>query len=375
MNCKHPSPLCSNFFLFLYSKTDDMAKQEVIISKNINKDLKDCIDKNPHDKLFILTDEHTNKLSLPLLANLSDIKEAEHIVIGVEDVHKTLETLASVWTTLSQQGGTRHSLLINLGGGMVTDLGGFAAATFKRGISYINIPTTLLAMVDASVGGKTGINFNGLKNEIGAFAPASQVIIDSEFLRTLDDHNIRSGYAEMLKHGLISNIEHWSELMNFNLNQINYDDLRQLVGTSVQIKEEVVKVDPYEKGIRKALNLGHTVGHAFESFALESGHPILHGYAVAWGLVCELYLAHMKTGFPIEKMRQTVQFIKEHYGRLAFNCKHYDQFYQLMRHDKKNASADEINFTLLSEIGEVQINQTATKEEIFEALDFYSETM
>lgn len=352
-----------------------MAQQEVIISKNISKDLKQSIAKHPHDKLFILTDEHTNTLSLPLLADLSDIKEAEHIVIGVEDVHKTLETLASVWTTLSQQGGTRHSLLINLGGGMVTDLGGFAAATFKRGINYINIPTTLLAMVDASVGGKTGINFNGLKNEIGAFSPASQVIIDSEFLRTLDDHNIRSGYAEMLKHGLISNTKHWSELMNFNLSQINYDELRELVGKSVQIKEEVVKVDPYEKGIRKALNLGHTVGHAFESFALESGHPILHGYAVAWGLVCELYLAHMKTGFPIEKMRQTVQFIKEHYGRLAFNCKHYEQFYQLMRHDKKNASADEINFTLLSEIGEVQINQTATKEEIFEALDFYSETM
>ncbi len=352
-----------------------MAQQEVIISKNIKKDLQDSIAKHPHDKLFILTDEHTHELSLPLLNEIPAIANATHIIIGAEDVHKTLETLASVWTELSQKGGTRHSLMINLGGGMVTDLGGFAAATFKRGIDYINIPTTLLAMVDASVGGKTGINFNGLKNEIGAFAPASQVLLDSEFLRTLDDHNIRSGYAEMLKHGLISNTQHWSELMNFDLNQIDYCKLRELVGQSVHIKEEVVKIDPFEKGIRKALNLGHTVGHAFESFALESGHPVLHGYAVAWGLVCELYLAHLKTAFPIDKMRQTVQFIKEHYGRLAFNCKHYDQFYELMRHDKKNASADEINFTLLSEIGEVKINQTATKDEIFEALDFYSETM
>ena len=352
-----------------------MAQQEVIISKNIKEDLQACIAKHPHDKLFVLTDEHTHTLSLPMLKDVPAIAEATHIVIGAEDVHKTLETLATVWSTLSQQGGTRHSLLINLGGGMVTDLGGFAAATFKRGISYINIPTTLLAMVDASVGGKTGINFNGLKNEIGAFAPAAQVILDSEFLRTLDDHNIRSGYAEMLKHGLISTTAHWSELMNFNLEQIDYAQLRELVGKSVQIKEEVVKVDPFEKGIRKALNLGHTIGHAFESFALESGHPVLHGYAVAWGLVCELYLAHKKTGFPTNKMRQTVQFIKDHYGRLAFSCKHYEQFYQLMRHDKKNASADEINFTLLSEIGEVKINQTATKEEIFEALDFYSETM
>lgn len=352
-----------------------MAQQEVIISKNICKDLEESIAKHPHDKLFIVTDEHTHKLSLPLLKEVPEIEEAIHIVIGPEDIHKNLETLANVWTILSQQGGTRHSLLINLGGGMVTDLGGFAAATFKRGIDYINIPTTLLAMVDASVGGKTGINFNGLKNEIGAFAPASQVLLDSEFLRTLDDQNIRSGYAEMLKHGLISNTAHWSELLNFDLNHLDYAHLRNLVGHSVQIKEEVVKVDPFEKGIRKALNLGHTIGHAFESFALESKQPVLHGYAVAWGLVCELYLAHMKTGFPLDKMRQTVQFIKEHYGRLAFNCKNYEQFYELMRHDKKNASADEINFTLLSDIGEVKINQTASKEEIFEALDFYSETM
>ena len=352
-----------------------MTQQEVIISKNICKNLKECIEKHPHDKLFVLTDEHTRKLSLPLLMNLHEIKEAIQITIEVEDIHKNLETLANVWTILSQQGGTRHSLMINLGGGMVTDLGGFAAATFKRGISYINIPTTLLAMVDASVGGKTGINFNGLKNEIGAFAPAEQVLIDSEFLRTLDDQNIRSGYAEMLKHGLISNTCHWSELMNFGLDQIDYAHLRELIGQSVQIKEEVVKIDPFEKGIRKALNLGHTIGHAFESFAMTSGHPVLHGYAVAWGLVCELYLAHQKSGFPIDKMRQTVQFIKDHYGRLAFNCKHYEHLYELMRHDKKNISADEINFTLLSDIGEVKINQTASKEEIFEALDFYSETM
>lgn len=352
-----------------------MVQQEIIISKNIKKDLVDSIAKHPHDKLFILTDEHTHKLSLPLLNNVSEIKEATHIVIGAEDIHKNLETLGNVWLHLSQNGGTRHSLLINLGGGMVTDLGGFAAATFKRGIDYINIPTTLLAMVDASVGGKTGINFNGLKNEIGAFAPASQVLLDSEFLRTLDNHNILSGYAEMLKHGLISNTQHWSELINFDLDQIDYAHLRELVGQSVLIKREIVKTDPFEKGIRKALNLGHTVGHAFESFALANGHPILHGYAVAWGLVCELYLAHIKVGFPIDKMRQTIYFIKSHYGRLAFNCKHYDQFYELMRHDKKNESVDEINFTLLSEIGEVKINQTATKEEIFEALDFYSETM
>ncbi len=352
-----------------------MGKQEVIISKNICQDLEKVLAKHSYDKLFILTDEHTKRCCLPLVQKAKGMEQAQPISIGVEDVHKNIETLAYVWSTLSKEEGTRHSLLINLGGGMVTDLGGFAAATFKRGISYINIPTTLLAMVDASVGGKTGINFNGLKNEIGAFAPADQVLIDSEFLRTLDAENILSGYAEMLKHGLIRSTEHWSELLRFDFNDINYHTLRELIGKSVEIKEGVVEMDPFEKGIRKALNLGHTIGHAFESFALNNENPVLHGYAVAWGLVCELYLSHVKTGFPSSKLHQTVQFIKDNYGRLEFSCKHYEALYELMTHDKKNASAKEINFTLLSEVGQVCINQTATKKEIFEALDFYSETM
>ena len=189
-----------------------MSKQEVILCESLETSLSRAIEQCPHDKLFILTDEHTRRLCLPALKELPALKDAIEICIGAEDVHKTLETLASVWMSLSTQGATRHSLLINLGGGMVTDLGGFAAATFKRGIAYINIPTTLLAMVDASVGGKTGINFNGLKNEIGSFAPANSVLIETEFLRTLDAHNFFSGYAEMLKHGLISTPEHWAEL-------------------------------------------------------------------------------------------------------------------------------------------------------------------
>ena len=175
---------------------------------------------------------------------------------------------------------------------MVTDLGGFAASTFKRGISYLNIPTTLLAMVDASVGGKTGINFNGLKNEIGVFNEAKTVLIDTEFLKTLDHENICSGYAEMLKHGLISTQKNWNELLSFDLEDIDYADLQRMVATSVQIKEEIVEKDPFENGLRKALNLGHTAGHAFESLALEANHPLLHGYAVAWGLLCELYLSY-----------------------------------------------------------------------------------
>ena len=351
-----------------------MSKQKVIICQNLNEDLHSAIQNCPHDKLFILVDEHTRQLCLPIISGMECLKDAYIITIGAEDIHKNLETLAYVWTELGDRGATRHSLVINLGGGMVTDLGGFAASTFKRGIQYINIPTTLLAMVDASVGGKTGINFNGLKNEIGVFSPAEYVLLDTEFLKTLDIHNILSGYAEMLKHGIISTTEHWAELLNFDMNQIDYKALQELVAKSVRIKEDIVEQDPFEKGIRKALNLGHTVGHAFESLALENNRPVLHGYAVAWGIVCELYFSYYKVGFPKDKLRQTIQFIKENYGVLTFDCKQHDRLYEFMTHDKKN-SAGIINFTLMGEIGDIRINQSANKEEIFDILDFYRETM
>lgn len=351
-----------------------MKKQEVIICHNWHQNIEQAILASAHDKLFILTDEHTHSLCMPLLKEVNAIKEAKEIIIEADDNNKTVETLSHVWSELSNHGATRHSLLINLGGGMVTDLGGFAAATFKRGLNYINIPTTLLAMVDAAVGGKTGINFNGLKNEVGVFSPAESVLLYGQFLRTLDRTNLLSGYAEMIKHGLISTPNHWASLLQFDFNTIDYLYLQTLIGESVEIKKEVVTQDPYERGIRKALNLGHTVGHAFESLALESGKPLLHGYAVAWGLVCELYLSHTKVGFPLDKLRQTIQFIKSHYGAFSIECKEYERLYQFMTHDKKN-QAGIINFTLLSEIGDIKIDQTATKEEILEMLDFYRETM
>ncbi len=324
-----------------------------------------------YDRVFILADETTERLCVPAIEKVGGLESAYHIVIGATDACKTLSSLTHVWEELGKGGGTRHSLLINIGGGMVTDLGGFAASTFKRGISYINIPTTLLAMVDASVGGKTGINFGGLKNEIGVFSNAHTVILDTQFLQTLDRENICSGYAEMLKHGLISGEQMWAELITFDLEQPDLAKLRQMVADSVAVKERIVEEDPTEQGIRKALNLGHTAGHAFESFALRH-KPVLHGYAVAWGLICELYLSTVKTGFPSDKMRQTVSFIKEHYGKMTITCDDYPDLFELMTHDKKNTSGI-INFTLLGGIGDIRINQTATKEEIFEALDFYRE--
>ncbi|MBQ7510586.1 MAG: 3-dehydroquinate synthase [Prevotella sp.] len=348
-----------------------MEKQSVVISQQLEQVLSEAIAQCKPDLIFILTDETTRMLCLPAVSALACVAQAQSITIAAGDTHKNLEAVSHVWSELQRMGATRHSLLINLGGGMVTDLGGFAASTFKRGIHFINIPTTLLAMVDASVGGKTGINFGGLKNEIGVFQNADCVILDTLFLQTLDEENILSGYAEMLKHGLISTEAHWAELMNFDIEHPDLDALGRLVAKSVQVKEHIVTEDPTEKGIRKALNLGHTIGHAFESLALKR-KPVLHGYAVAWGMVCELYLSSMKTGFPVDKMRQTVRFIMDHYGRMPVTCDDYPTLLELMTHDKKNTGHD-INFTLLGGIGDIRINQTATKQDIEEVLDFYRE--
>ena len=374
-----------------------MNPQKVVMSQNLEEVLTAAVADCEKDRLFILTDETTKALCLPVVEGFGCLKGAQIITIGATDTHKTLDSLSHVWEALGEGGATRHSLLINLGGGMVTDLGGFAASTFKRGINYINIPTTLLSMVDASVGGKTGINFRGLKNEIGVFNNAATVILDTQFLKTLDAENILSGYAEMLKHGLIDSESHWGELVSFDFERnseerignseeriVNSEErignsenswwmeLQRMVEKSVAVKQRIVTEDPTEQGIRKALNLGHTAGHAFESFALKH-QPILHGYAVAYGLVCELYLSCIKTGFPTDKMHQTVNFIHEHYGKMSITCDDYPQLMELMTHDKKNV-AGIINFTLLGGIGDIRINQTATKDEIYEALDFYRES-
>ena len=374
-------------------------QQQIIISNDIEHDLATAVAESEHDRVFVLTDDTTHECCLPKVAALLAQYDAVPITIAHGDQHKTLAALGDVWTALQQGGATRHSLLINLGGGMITDLGGFAAATFKRGINFINIPTTLLAMVDAAVGGKTGINFGGLKNEIGAFADARFVIINTCFLDTLDAENLCSGYAEMLKHALISNEHMWAEHVNFDLSQPDLTELQRMVAESIAVKERIVAEDPHEHGIRKALNFGHTIGHALEEFTLQQAggavvsarllpparartapnnqltpknRPLLHGYAVAFGLIGELYMSARKAGFPTERLHQTTRFIRENYAQTEFTCNDYPTLLNLMRHDKKNTSGV-INFTLLHNIGDIRINQTATDEEICEALDFIRE--
>ncbi|MDO4195410.1 MAG: 3-dehydroquinate synthase [Prevotellaceae bacterium] len=348
--------------------------QRVIISQDLAAELKAAIQGCEHDRVFILTDETTHELCLPRVADFECLKDAVSITIPAGDTNKGLESVTLVWEALQRGGATRHSLLINLGGGMVTDLGGFAASCFKRGINFINIPTTLLSMVDASVGGKTGVNFGGLKNEIGVFNNASYCILDTMFLSTLDRENILSGYAEMLKHGLINREgeKMWAELVTFDIEEPDYSQLSRMLAESVAVKQAIVEEDPHEHGIRKALNVGHTAGHALESWAMRHDKPVLHGYAVAWGMIVELYLSAVKTHFPTDKMRQTVRFIREHYGDLGITCNDYPELLELMTHDKKN-TAGIINFTLLNNICGILINQTANEEEIKEALDFLRE--
>lgn len=345
--------------------------QQIILSTSICDELTALCDTKA-DKLFVLTDTTTHEKCLPLLSGCEALKEAVHIVIGATDTHKTLDTLAYVWQQLGHGGGSRHSLMVCLGGGMVTDLGGFAASTFKRGIRFINIPTTLLAMVDAAVGGKTGINFDGLKNEIGVFNESQAVVINTQFLQTLDAENIRSGYAEMLKHALLSGGDLLARHLDFDLANPDLPRLQTMVAESIKVKEEIVKADPHEHGLRKALNLGHTFGHALESLALEQDRAVLHGYAVAWGLVCELYLSCALRQFPENIMRQCVRFIRDYYGTFAFDCKTYDHLYDLMRHDKKN-QAGVINFTLLNGVGNIALDCHATQKDVYEAFDFLRE--
>lgn len=345
-------------------------ENDIRVTNNLEKELGEIVKKYPKGKVYVVVDENTKKYCLPAIESLPFFDNFPVLEIHSGEDYKSIESVVSVWNFLEDHGADRHSLLINLGGGMLSDLCGFAASCFKRGLHFVNIPTTLLSQVDASVGGKTGINFNGLKNEIGVFNQPQTVLICSQFLKTLNEENLLSGYAEMLKHGLIHSKPHWDELLNFNLKHIDFDALSEVIARSVEVKEYFVTNDPTEKNIRKALNLGHTVGHAFESYALYEGRPVLHGYAVAYGMIVELYLSVKKCGFPKEAADQISNWIMDTYGSFLVEKKDYEMLYLKMTKDKKN-EAGRINFSLIPEIGKVEINIDCEKELIYEALDYF----
>lgn len=341
-----------------------------IITDRVETELTTVIKSLAVDRVFVLVDENTEALCLPRI-DLSEYSPKVIKIAAGED-SKSIESALAIWNILVDEGATRHSLLINLGGGVVTDLGGFVAATFKRGMRCVNLPTTLLGVVDAATGGKTGINFRGLKNEIGAFALPNRVLIDPAFFTTLDFKNRLSGYAEMIKHALIADPILLEQTLSFDIDAFDINRLSILLKQNLEIKQAIVDLDPNEQGKRKALNFGHTIGHAFESISYEKGVPMLHGFAVMWGMVAELYLSLLKLRFDKATMLQVLYFAKEYYGVFPFICKEYERLYELMTHDKKNCG-EQINFTLLAGVGDVRINQTVTREEVFEALDFLRE--
>ncbi|GAB5399352.1 MAG: 3-dehydroquinate synthase [Aureisphaera sp.] len=327
---------------------------------------------NP-SKVFVLTDTNTAKHCLPYFEACIDLDVAyEHISIPVGEIHKNISTCTQLWEQLSGLGADRKSLLINLGGGVVTDLGGFVACTYQRGIEFINIPTSLLAMVDAAVGGKNGVDLGSLKNQVGIIKNPHSVIVDIQFLETLSDEEFRSGMAEMIKHGLIHSESYLKKVMNMTRNQ--KVDLEEVIWESVLIKNEVITQDPLEQGLRKTLNYGHTLGHAIESFCLQSSErqTLLHGEAIAIGMVLANYISHKLFQFPEGKLLEVAVFIRQRYEKVSFSSTEIDEIIKLLIFDKKNSHGS-IQFVLLEDIGIHKLNCKVPNAIIHEAFKFFND--
>ncbi len=322
-------------------------------------------------KIFIITDENTRRYCLPyFLQRINTLHSSETLVFPAGEEHKNIDTCLKIWNELSQKGADRGSVIINLGGGVVTDLGGFVASTFKRGIPFINIPTSLLSIVDASVGGKNGIDLGNLKNQIGVIKNAELVLIDTKFLKTLPKNELISGYAEMLKHGLIYGEDYWSRIKNIDFSDSAEFD--SLIRDSIEIKENIVAKDPHEKNLRKTLNYGHTLGHAIESYCLEnpSRKNLLHGEAIAIGMILATYISSEMANFPKEKLTEVTTILTQHFPKQSFDKKDIEAIIKLLVFDKKNRNG-KVLFVLLEDFGTPKIDVVVNKELIFKAFDYY----
>jgi 3-dehydroquinate synthase len=349
------------------------AGYSVFIDKNIATEINRFFKAagSSYSKIFILVDENSMKYCYPqLVEKVNEFKDAELIEIESGEENKTLEVCAQIWKTLSEFGADRKSLFVNLGGGVICDMGGFIASTFKRGISFINIPTTLLSQVDASVGGKTGIDLDHLKNEIGVFSTPAAVFINPDFILTLDKRQVFSGFAEVIKHGLISDTEYWDLIKNTDIDFI--DEPGKLITESVRIKNEIVLKDPKETNLRKVLNFGHTIGHAIESFFLMNKKTLLHGEAIAVGMVCEAFISSRLCGLSADSLSEITSYILQSYKVVPIKDADHRQLIELMKHDKKNEN-ENIMFSLLSGIGKCEINCRVTNDVILESLKYYSQ--
>ena len=324
---------------------------------------------NIYSSIFIIVDENTNEFCLSkFLPQLATEIPIEIIEIEAGEGMKNISTCVEIWSILSELGADRKSVLINLGGGVITDLGGFMASTFKRGIDFINVPTTLLGMVDAAIGGKNGVDLGTLKNQIGLISVPQLLLIDTSFLESLPQIQMRSGLAEMLKHGLIYDKNYWNQFLN--LENLNFDDLDALVYRSVEIKNEIVLQDPTEKGIRKALNFGHTLGHAIESHFLESATPLLHGEAIAIGMILESYISKEQNKLSQIEFDEIKKVLLAIFGKQTFTLEDINSIQNLLIHDKKNEYG-KVQFTLIESIGTILLNQSASNDLIFNSFSDY----
>lgn len=339
-----------------------------VFFENSLQELKHFLLEKKYSKVFVLVDSNTEIHCLPLLQDALGDMEFDVIEVTPGEENKNIDFCIGVWKMLLDFGADRNSIIINLGGGVITDMGGFAASTFKRGIDFVQVPTTLLSQVDASIGGKTGIDMDNVKNIIGTFTQPQAVFIHNAFLSTLDPRELRSGYAEVIKHGLIYDVNLFNKVKNIKPAELS----PELIYRSVEIKNEVVKADPFEKGLRKILNFGHTIGHAVESYSLQHDKkPLLHGEAIAIGFICEAYLSAKKNKLTKEELREIIEAIRAVYPAYKVAKSSYSDLLELMKNDKKN-SGGKISFSLLNKIGACDFDSYCTEVEILESLDFYS---
>ncbi|WBV60917.1 3-dehydroquinate synthase [Chryseobacterium camelliae] len=339
-----------------------------ILNDNFSQ-LNDFLHGNSFSKIFILVDENTHEYCLPvLLGNMETDLGFEILEIEAGEEMKNIQTANQLWEILTEMQADRKALVINLGGGVITDMGGFVASTYKRGIQFINIPTTLLSMCDASIGGKTGIDLMHFKNMVGTFTFPEQIFVYPKFLETLPFKELRSGFAEMLKHGLIADKNHWENLIR--INKLDIESVIPHIQASMNIKQNVVDQDFHEKNIRKTLNFAHTIGHAIESLCLEQGNPVLHGEAVAAGTICEAYLSYLEGLLSEEDSQIIIENVQKYYPYLDISDFKDEDIFTLLLNDKKNVNS-KINFSLLSGIGSCIFDHQCSQKNIAESLKFY----
>lgn len=352
-------------------KLKPLKERSIYFDKNAYTALNTHLSTSNYSSIFVLTDSQVHELCLTqFLQNLSTEAPIEVIEIEAGEESKNLSVCHEIWKTLSDLGADRNSLMINLGGGVVTDIGGFIASTFRRGIDFIHIPTSLLAMVDAALGGKNGIDLGHLKNQIGTIVLPKMVLVIPDFLNTLPQAEYRSGLAEMIKHGVIYSEEYFSYFENLK----NYDAaiLTQLIHDSIQIKLNIAEADPFEENQRKTLNFGHTLGHAIESYFLsdESKKRLLHGEAIAIGMILETYLSHRQLGLSEKELKRITKAILAVYKKVRFTKKDIQEIIQLLKYDKKNRGS-QINFVLLNKIGDCALDEQVSNELIYDAFAYY----